>query len=250
VAGEVRSGGRRGPSPFRTQRRGDVERLSHASLNSPRSPGVLIRAVGKDDVIPAKEDQHAIKGSFCTASLQTFTNRARFLTGDEELCRVPQISDIGGYRQINRQRSTTAKRAANRMSTYHATEPPDGATCDAQGCCTVAKVRALVPGSRFEADGIDHDQDPSVFDACELHWTSIRDACRRNGHTVLDITGDLRQLVAEFPDWTIFWSDGGRLYASPKTSASRLGTTVHSFLVSQLRRQMLTLAHAQLACND
>jgi len=53
-----------------------------------------------------------------------------------------------------------------------------------------------------------------------LHWPGIRDACRRNGHTVVDTTGDLRQLAADFPAWRIFTSDGGRLYASARLNGS------------------------------
>ena len=120
--------------------------------------------------------------------------------------------------------------------------PPDGMTCDMRGCCSAAKVRMLIPESRFEADGIDHANDPPTFDACELHWPRMRDACQRNGHTVVDTTGDLRQLAADFPTWSIFASDGGRLYASARVKGSAQGTTLDAYLVGQLRAKLADTA--------
>ncbi len=121
---------------------------------------------------------------------------------------------------------------------YQAAIPPADATCDTRGCCSVAKVRIIIPKSRFGADGIDHSNDPPVFDACELHWPRIRDACLRNGHPVVDTTGDLRELAADFPTWSIFYSDGARLYASARVNGSRQGTTLDAYLIGQLRAQL------------
>jgi len=121
---------------------------------------------------------------------------------------------------------------------YQATMAPDSATCDMRGCCAAANVRMIIPRSRFEADGIDHTNDPPTFDACELHWPAIRDACQRNGHAVVDTTGDLRQLAADFPTWSIFCSDGGRLYASARVNGSAQGATLDAYLVGQLRAQL------------
>ncbi len=99
-------------------------------------------------------------------------------------------------------------------------------------------VRLIIPHTRFEADGVDHRKDPSTFDTCELHGPLLRDTARRNGHPVVDATGDVRQLVAGYPAWTIFVSDRGRLYASTRVNASAQGTTLRAWLVAGLRRQM------------
>ena len=125
------------------------------------------------------------------------------------------------------------------MSTYQATMPPDGnTTCDARGCCSVARVRLVIPPSRFEADGVDHSKDPPTFDACEWHYPPVRDAALRNGHQVVDATGEVGQLAADFPAWTVFYSDAGRLYASARLNGSVQGTTLDAYLVGQLREQM------------
>ncbi len=131
---------------------------------------------------------------------------------------------------------------SNPSDPYQATTPPDGATCDMRGCCSAATVRMVIPKSRFEADGVDHSKDPSIFDACELHWPTIRDACKRNGHAVVDTTGDLGQLAADFPAWSIFCSDGGRLYASTRLNGSAQGTTLDAYLVAQLRARLAATA--------
>jgi hypothetical protein len=130
---------------------------------------------------------------------------------------------------------------------YQAAIPPPGATCDSSRCRSAAKVRMIIPASRFEADGIDHDNDPEKFDACEWHWPGIRDTCQRNGYRVMDTTGSLRALAAEFPAWTIFYSDGGRLYASARIGGSRQGTTIDAYLVGQLRAQMQATVARQAA---
>ncbi len=122
--------------------------------------------------------------------------------------------------------------------TYQATKPPGGATCDTPGCCSAAKVRMIIPPSRFEADGIDHSKDPPTFDTCDLHWPGIRDACVRGGHTVADITGDIGELVADFPQWSVFASDGGRLYAADRVNGAGQGVTLDAYLVGQLRGQL------------
>ncbi len=124
------------------------------------------------------------------------------------------------------------------MSTYRATQPPADAECSTGGCRSAAKVRLLIPPSRFTADGQDHDQDPTQFDLCGLHWPAIRDASEHNGHQVVDITGDLRQLVADYPNWSVFASDGGRLYAAACRNGSGQGTTLDAYLVGQLRTQI------------
>ncbi len=129
------------------------------------------------------------------------------------------------------------------MSSYQATTPPADARCESTATCgSVAKVRVLVPRSRFMADGVDHCADPDWCDMCELHWTILRDTCVRNGHQVVDTTGSLRDLVAEFPEWKIFYSDGGRLYAAARLNGSVQGTTVDACLVGQLRARMQATA--------
>ena len=118
------------------------------------------------------------------------------------------------------------------MSTYQATTPPDGTTCDMRGCGSAAEVRVIVPKPRFEADGAGHSRDPGTWDSCDLHWPRFRDAVMRNGHEVVDTTGDLRQLVADFGTWTVFKSDSGRLYAAS------YGMTLYGWLVGPLRAEM------------
>ncbi len=125
---------------------------------------------------------------------------------------------------------------------YQATSPPADTKCDMRGCCSVANVRVIIPESRFTADGIDHSKDPSTFDACEWHWPAMRDACLRNGHRIVDITGDIRQLAAEFPRCNIFTSDGGRLYASAPLNGFAPDTTVDAWLAGQLRVQLEQLS--------
>lgn len=120
--------------------------------------------------------------------------------------------------------------------TCHATEPPDRATCDIADCCSVARVRLITPGSPCGV--IDRDEAPSTFDACELHWPQVRCARLRNGHRIVDASGDLARLAADFPQWKIFSSDAGLLYASARLNGSPQGTTLHAHLVGQLREQM------------
>jgi hypothetical protein len=125
------------------------------------------------------------------------------------------------------------------MSTYEATTPLPGATCQSERCCSVAVVRVVMPPSRFTADGMPHQDDgkPVIRDTCELHWPGFRDLCARNGHRVTDTTGDLRAVAAELPGWRVFTSDGGRLYASTMLPGGQ-GITVDAFLVGHLRAQM------------
>ena len=118
------------------------------------------------------------------------------------------------------------------MSTYNATTAPHGAICDMRGCGSAAEVRTIIPKSRFRADGTDHSQDPDRWDSCDLHWPRFRDATMRNGHQIVDTTGDLGRLLADFRNWTIFKSDNGRLYASGH------GTTLYAWLVGPLRADM------------
>jgi hypothetical protein len=110
---------------------------------------------------------------------------------------------------------------------YQAIEPPHGATCDGKLCASDAMVRLHVPRSRFEAVGA--PETPETYDSCDLHWPAFRDVILRNGHTVRDVTGDPRHVAADYPGWNVFRSDMGRLYAA------RPGTTVHGWLVVQLR---------------
>jgi hypothetical protein len=119
---------------------------------------------------------------------------------------------------------------------YRATVPPEGATCDTERCGTDAMVRVIIPRSRFEADGT--GSAPDTWDSCDLHWPAFRDATMRHGHRVIDGTGELRELLRDFPGWRIFRSDMGRLYAA------RPGVTVYGWLTSQLRAQMQAAENA------
>ena len=134
--------------------------------------------------------------------------------------------------QINNIRDRLAQ-----MSTYEATSPPEGATCQSDHCRSAAVVRLIIPRPRLTADGVHTDADAiTTWDNCDLHWPGFRDVCVRSGHTVLDRTGDLRELASASPEWAIFASDGGRLYASRRLNGH--GTTVDAYLVGPLRAQM------------
>lgn len=122
--------------------------------------------------------------------------------------------------------------------TCQATEPPDRATCDIADCCSMAKVRLIIPMSRCDERGVEQDEAPSTFDACELHWPQVRYAWLHDGYRIMDTSGDLERLVADFPQWKIFSSDAGLLYASARLNGSAQGTTLHAHLVGQLRQQL------------
>jgi len=121
------------------------------------------------------------------------------------------------------------------MSTYHASIPPDGATCQSDLCRSRAVVRLTVPPRGFTADG--GPAEVTTWDSCDLHWVAFRDVCLRSGHEIADCTGDLGALVDESPRWDIWRSDLGRLYAST-VLPSRHGTTVDAYLIGQLRAEM------------
>jgi hypothetical protein len=90
-------------------------------------------------------------------------------------------------------------------------------------------VRVAIPRSRFDASGADS---PDTWDSCDLHWPAFRDACMRNGHQVIDASGDWRQILTDCPGWRIFRSDLGRLYGT------RPGVTVYGWLAAQLRAEI------------
>ena len=116
------------------------------------------------------------------------------------------------------------------MAIYRATVPPAGATCDTDGCGTVAVVRVAIPEpGRFEATGTDR---PRAWDSCDLHWPAFRSATLGNGHQVADGTGDWRDILTDCPGWRVFRSDLGRLYAT------RPGVTVYGWLAAQLRAEV------------
>jgi len=123
------------------------------------------------------------------------------------------------------------------MSTYQATMPPDDTTCGMRSCSARATVRTVIPPSRFEADGVDHSQDPSTFDTCVCHWPIMRAAVLGNGHEITDTTGDIEALKADYPTWSVFRSDSGRLYAAA-CRGTGLGITLDAWLAGQLRAQM------------
>ena len=45
---------------------------------------------------------------------------------------------------------------------------------------------------------------------CGLHWPSLRSACERSGHPVIDTPGDLRTLHNEFGCLNVWSSDAGQ----------------------------------------
>ncbi len=122
---------------------------------------------------------------------------------------------------------------------YHATTPPENATCQSDMCCSVAVVRLLLPRPQFTADGLHDDDDaPATWDTCDLHWPRFRETCARAGHEIIDLTGDLQRVATEFPRWNLWRSDGGRLYASASVGGTAQGTTVDAYLVGQLQAAM------------
>ncbi|HUK68549.1 MAG TPA: hypothetical protein VLW50_07330 [Streptosporangiaceae bacterium] len=129
---------------------------------------------------------------------------------------------------------------------YHAITPPASATCQSDLCRSVAVVRLVVPRPQFTADGL-HDDDgaPATWDVCDVHWPRFRDTCARAGHEVIDRTGDLQRVAAEFPRWNLWRSDGGRLYASARVGGTAQGTTVDAYLVGQLRVAMRSAENGQ-----
>lgn len=121
---------------------------------------------------------------------------------------------------------------------YQVTMPPVGQACSTPGDGTLAVVRVITPREHFEADGVDHDGVPAVFDQCEYCWAKLLDTYRRMGHQVIDTSASLDRLTTDFPHWRIFYSDEGRLYASARLHGSQQGTTVHAWTVAALRGEM------------
>jgi hypothetical protein len=81
-----------------------------------------------------------------------------------------------------------------------------------------------------------------------LHWPSLRWACERSGHPIIDTTGDLRKLQDEYPRWNVWASDGGRLYAACYGTGpdGPHGITVDAVLAGQLRAQIQAVEARQL----
>ncbi len=129
---------------------------------------------------------------------------------------------------------------------YRAAIPPAGATCHGDLCGSVAVVRLIVPLPT--ANGLDADSPLVAWDTCELHWPSLRWACERSGHPVIDTTGNLRTLQDEFRRWNVWSSDAGRLYAACYVTGPNgpHGTTVDAFLAGQLRVQMRAIDAREL----
>jgi len=135
------------------------------------------------------------------------------------------------------------------MSTYQASVPPAGATCQSDLCRSTAVVRLTVPPQRFTADGVPPDaREVVTWDSCDLHWPAFRDVCVRSGHEVADGTGDLGVLATESPKWDIWRSDLGRYYASTVLPNGN-GTTVDAYLIGQLRAEMRAVEDRQCASN-
>ena len=129
---------------------------------------------------------------------------------------------------------------------YEASIPVAGATCHGSLCRSVAVVRLVLP--RPKISGQDDDPPLAVWDMCELHWPSLRWACERSGHPVIDTTGNLRALQDEFRRWNVWASDAGRLYAARYITGpdGPHGITVDAFLAGQLRAQMQAVEAREL----
>jgi hypothetical protein len=113
--------------------------------------------------------------------------------------------------------------------------PPPGATCCL--CGTVAAVRLVTR----------HGDDPT--DYCDLlHWPPVAAGIRARGLDLVDTTGDLAAVKAEFGTWDIWRSSSGRLYASTVLGNGQ-GTTVDAFLIGPLREQMLKIETGRVSAH-
>jgi len=57
----------------------------------------------------------------------------------------------------------------------------------------------------------------------------MRGAILGNGHEITDTTGDIEALKADYPTWSVFRSDSGRLYAAA-CRGTGLGITLDAWL--------------------
>jgi len=103
--------------------------------------------------------------------------------------------------------------------------PPQGAECSHECCATPAVVRLVTH----------HGADPT--DWCDLDWRRVRATILARGHTIVDTTGDVWSLRAEFPNWHIWESCTGLFYATANFDGQ--GTTVHSYLIGKLRAEIM-----------
>jgi hypothetical protein len=104
------------------------------------------------------------------------------------------------------------------------TIPPKGAECCARLCRTVAVVRLVVR----------HDADPA--DYCDLDWRNVRATILARGHSLVDNTGDVGELQAEYQNWHIWQCRTGLFYATAVFNGQ--GTTVYAYLVGKLRAEI------------
>ncbi len=114
------------------------------------------------------------------------------------------------------------------MLSHQASIPPDGATCTSEYCRSIAVVRLLAHRNAHPAD------------YCELHWPGVAGSLATRGIRVVDTTGDLDAVKDHFPQWHIWTSSSGRIYATA-VLVSGQGTTVDGFLAGQVCTQMATL---------
>ncbi len=77
-------------------------------------------------------------------------------------------------------------------------------------------------------------------DFCELHWPGVAASLAVRGIALVDTTGDLSTVKDHFPDWSVWTSSSGMIYATT-VLASGAGTTVHAFLAGQVCAQIATL---------
>ncbi len=113
--------------------------------------------------------------------------------------------------------------------------PPQGAECGYAHCRTVAVVRLVTH----------RGADPA--DYCDLDWRRVRAEVLARGCSLVDITGDVWALRAEFPDWHIWECCTGLFYATAVFDGQ--GTTRYAYLVGKLRAEIAEAeAERQAVC--
>jgi hypothetical protein len=102
--------------------------------------------------------------------------------------------------------------------------PPQDTECSYQYCASVAVVRLVA------------HQGTDPADYCDLDWRRVRSTVLARGHSLIDITGDVWALRAEFPGWHIWECCAGLWYATAVFDGQ--GTTRYAYLVGKLRAEI------------
>lgn len=121
---------------------------------------------------------------------------------------------------------TTA--TGTKLILYQVSQAPPGTTCQHTLCCGAATVRLRKSPSGEPAD------------FCDMDFNIARSKLVALGQRIVDTTGDLPAVEAEFGNsWNVWRSrPAGRIYATT-TMPSGQGMTVDDFLAGPLRTKML-----------